>query len=118
MWFSDSSENLVFLVAVHFISELTKLELIITIFEHSYVYLTPSLRISVFILHAALDIGPLYSTTCYVCSKGGIGPWSQIYHFHNLPHISPIFEKGCTTVSKHGDVIEMHKLKVCLPKIF
>jgi len=48
MWFSDSSENLVFLVAVHFISELTKFELIITIFEHSYVYLTPSLRISVF----------------------------------------------------------------------
>ena len=43
---------------------------------------------------------------------------SKIYHFHNLPHISPIFEKGCTTVSKHGDVIEMHKLKVASPKFF
>jgi len=43
---------------------------------------------------------------------------SKIYHFHNLPHISPIFEKGCTTVSKHGDVIEMHKLKVVSPKFF
>jgi len=37
MWFSASSENLIFLwflLAVHFFSELTEVELIITIFEH------------------------------------------------------------------------------------
>jgi len=33
---------------VHFISELTKFELIITIFEHNYVYLSPTLRINAF----------------------------------------------------------------------
>jgi len=36
------------LVAVHFISELTKFELIITTFEHNYVYLSPTFRINVF----------------------------------------------------------------------
>jgi len=37
------------LVAVHFISELTKFELFVTIFEHhNYVYLSPTLRINVF----------------------------------------------------------------------
>jgi len=35
-------------VAVHLISEPTKFELIITIFEHNYVYLSPTLRINVF----------------------------------------------------------------------
>jgi len=38
LWFS---------VAVHFISEPTKFELIITIFEHNDVYLSPTLRIKV-----------------------------------------------------------------------
>jgi len=38
----------VFFVAVHFISELTKFELIITIFELNYVHLSPTLRINVF----------------------------------------------------------------------
>jgi len=37
-----------FLVAAHFISELTKSELIITNFEHNYVYLSPTLRINMF----------------------------------------------------------------------
>jgi len=37
-----------FLVAVHFISDLTKFELIITIFEHNYVYLSPTFSINVF----------------------------------------------------------------------
>jgi len=36
------------LVAIHFISELTKFALIITIFEYSYLYLSPTLRINVF----------------------------------------------------------------------
>jgi len=36
------------LVAVRFISELTKFELIITTFEHNYVYLSPTLRMNVF----------------------------------------------------------------------
>jgi len=36
------------LVAVHFISELTKFELILTIFVHNYVYLNLTLRINVF----------------------------------------------------------------------
>jgi len=37
-----------FLVAVYFISELTKFELIITIFEHNYVHLSPTLTTNVF----------------------------------------------------------------------
>jgi len=40
LWFS---------VAVHFISELTKFELITLNFERNYVYLSPTLRINVFL---------------------------------------------------------------------
>jgi len=36
------------LVAEHLIPELTKFELIITTFEHNYVYLSPTFRINVF----------------------------------------------------------------------
>ena len=82
-------------VAVYFISELTKFELIITIFEHNYVYLSPTLRINVFILNAMLDIVPLYSTSCYTTTmgvaSGSLGPWSPNYvisivcpHFANF----------------------------------
>jgi len=46
---------LLFLEAVTFISELTKFEFIITIFEHNYVYLSPTLRINVFIVNAVLS---------------------------------------------------------------
>jgi len=40
--------GLVILVAVHFILELTKVELIIATFEHNYVYFSPTHRINVF----------------------------------------------------------------------
>ena len=39
------------LIAVHFISELTKFEFIITIFDHNYVYLSPNPRINIFIVN-------------------------------------------------------------------
>jgi len=48
MWFVVLVRILWLLVAVHFVSELTKFELIITTFEHNYVYLSPTFRINVF----------------------------------------------------------------------
>ena len=82
MRFGGSNENLGLLVAVHFISELTKSELIIIIpFKHNYVYLSPSLRINVFSkLDAVLDIAPLYSTSCYTSTMG-------VASGHGLQHI-------------------------------
>ena len=49
LWFGFGLIYVVlWLVTVHFISEPTKSELIITIFEHDYVCLSPTLRINVF----------------------------------------------------------------------
>ena len=47
-------------------------------------------------------------------------PWAQpggamftkLYQFHNVSPILPILQKGCTTVSEHGDVIEMQTIIV------
>ena len=43
------------LVAVHFISELTKWELIDTVFEHNYICLSLTLRMNVFIVNSVLS---------------------------------------------------------------
>ena len=66
------------LVAVHFISELTKFELINTIFEHNYIHLSPTLRINVFKVNAVLsarypDIAP---TTNMGVARGGT--WAMV----------------------------------------
>jgi len=70
------------LVAVHFISKLTKFELIIITCKHNYVYLSPTLRINVFSkLDPVLDIAPLYSTSCYTSTMG-------VARGHGLQNIS------------------------------
>jgi len=92
-----------FLVAVHFISELTKFELIIiTIFEHNCVHLfTNCQNKCVFIANALLnarylDIAP--TTTMGVAKGGTWAMLTKIYKFENVPPILPILQKGRTTV--------------------
>jgi len=77
-----------FLIAVHFISELSKFELIITIFEHKYVYLSPTLRKNILIVNAVLS-----------ASLGGTWAMNtKIYKFHIVFPFLPIVQKGRTTV--------------------
>jgi len=73
-----------FLVAVHFISaELTKFELINTIFEH----LSPTLRINTFMVNAVIMLGVARGGTWAMVTK--------IYKFH-VPPILPILQRGPT----------------------
>jgi len=67
-----------------YLSELTKFELIITIFEHNCDYLNPTLRtLSELMYYIAIPQRPMITKT---------------YEFYNLPHILPILQKGRTTV--------------------
>jgi len=89
----------------HFISELTKFELIIIIFEHNDVYLSPTLRINcVFIVNAVLSAR--YSTYHHHGRSKGrhLGPWSPKYTVQ-IPHISLIlliYEKVVLRLSELG----------------
>jgi len=43
--------------------------------------------------------------------------FTKLYQFHNVSPILPILQKGRTTVSEHGDVIEMQTI-IVPPKVF
>jgi len=109
-----------------FISELTTFELIITTFEHNYVYLTPILRINDFILNVV--VSARYSAiactaSCYTTTmgapRGALGPWSPNY-FNSIcnPPFCQFYKKVVLRLSEHGDVIETLTIKFVSPKVF
>jgi len=79
-----------------FISELTTFELIITTFEHNYVYLTPILRMNDFILNVV--VSARYSTIVYTASchhhHHGRTYGGHLDHGHqniSIPYVTPHF---------------------------
>jgi len=103
----DLVRSLWFLAAEYFDSELTKFEMIITLFQHNYAELRPTRRINVFLLylHHRRSQGRTWAM------------FPKIYYFHVLPPFCQFYRNVALRLSEHIDVIQTQTIKVVPPKV-